>query len=460
MESNGKSKKNKMEIKIRPIISLLIGLTFFTLIIIIAFFEAGNGQKSGSKKNNRKSSNIKAEEDLSSAYNNADSNSYGIILEINKTDKIIRLYDIDQKAEINLNYTGATNILDKYGQAIAIGQVEIGLIVDVAYESHNKKLISLQTSSRAWEYIGVNNMTLEPDNKIIKIANAKYTYENPVVIDNDKFITMEDLAIQDELTIRGIDKTIWSVIVTKGHGTVKLKDYEAFLGGSITVGYEAVQEITEDMTITVREGNYNLTVENGEYSGTKNITVYRNQETIVSLGDLGPEEIEYGHISFEITPFGADLFIDGEITPYANPIKLAYGEHNIEVSLGGYLTYQGILKVDKSHKKIQITLPQLSSRDSVSVIETQPDEEEIEGESDIDSIVDMDHLIYIQNPSGVSVYLNGEFKGISPVSFQKVIGSHVLTFIKQGYKTKSYTINIADDGLDTYISLPDLQPKN
>ena len=80
-------------------------------------------------------------------------------------------------------------------------------------------------------------MTLEPDNKIIKIANAKYTYENPVVIDNDKFITMEDLAIQDELTIRGIDKTIWSVIVTKGHGTVKLKDYEAFLGGSITVGY-------------------------------------------------------------------------------------------------------------------------------------------------------------------------------------------------------------------------------
>ena len=63
---------------------------------------------------------------------------------------------------------------------------------------------------------------------------------------------MEDLAIQDELTIRGIDKTIWSVIVTKGHGTVKLKDYEAFLG-SITVGYEAVQEITEDMTITVRE---------------------------------------------------------------------------------------------------------------------------------------------------------------------------------------------------------------
>ena len=145
---------------------------------------------------------LRQRKQLSSAYNNADSNSYGIVLEINKTDKIIRLYDIDRKAEINLNYTGATNILDKYGQAIAIGQVEIGLIVDVAYESHNKKLISLQTSSRAWEYIGVNNMTLEPDNKIIKIANAKYTYENPVVIDNDKFITMEDLAIQDELTIQ------------------------------------------------------------------------------------------------------------------------------------------------------------------------------------------------------------------------------------------------------------------
>jgi hypothetical protein len=37
-----------------------------------------------------------------------------------------------------------------------------------------------------------------------------------------------------------------------------------------------------------------------------------------------------------------------------------------------------------------------------------------------------------------------------------VIGSQVLTFIREGYETKSYTIDVLDDGLDMYLSLPDL----
>jgi hypothetical protein len=141
--------------------------------------------------------------------------------------------------------------------------------------------------------------------------------------------------------------------------------------------------------------------------------------------------------------------------------------------------------VDYSVKKIQIVIPELQSRDTVSVVEIGElgetgevaqdyveyndwDSEQysdgdgpeyidsLVDEYDDDPIVDRERLIYIQNPSGASVYLNGEFKGVSPGSFQKVIGSHVVTFIKQGYQTKSYTIDISDDGLDTYISLPDL----
>ena len=325
-------------------------------------------------------------------------------------------------------------------------------------------------------------MTIYPDDKMINIARTNYNYEEPYVIDGEGFISLDDLAIQDELTVRGIEETIWSVVVTKGHGTVRIKDYEAFIGGSLTVGYEAVSQISDNMTITIREGNYNLTVENGEYSGTKNITVNRNEDTIVSVGDLGPEPVKYGKTSFEITPFGADLFIDKELTNYASPVELSYGEHNIEVSLGGYSTYQGDILVDFASKKLQIALPELQSRDNVSVIEwdetddtdyedyndwdsEQYDDEEDpenidslvnDGDYEDDPIVDSDSLIYIQNPTGASVYLNGEYKGVSPGSFQKVIGSHVLTLIKQGYQTKSYTVDIADDGLDTYISLPDL----
>jgi len=484
---NTNMQNKKSGIKIGPIMSLLIGLSFFTFILFVAFMEAGKNRKS-SVSQNLNSSAPRDQKGDPAVYNQPDKNITALVLEINKSDKTFRLFNIESKEEIVLEYTGASNLLDKYDQAITAEQVEIGLIVDVGYQSHKNRITVLRPSPRAWEYVRVNNMIIDSSNKTIKIARSKYIYDSPLVIDNGNFITLEDLAIQDELTVRGIEETVWSIKVTKGHGTVRLTDCDAFLGGSVTVGYEAVQQITEDMTITVREGNYNLTAENGEYSGTKNITVYRNQETVVSLGDLGPG---FGHITFEITPFGADLFIDGELTTYAGPVKLMYGEHSIEVSLGGYATYRGSIKVDSAGKKVQINLPELHSREPASIVETEEnvdensnqnteyieynnwDREQNPGEDypeyldipvddniDDDPIVDEGHLIYIQNPKGASVYLNGEYKGVSPGSFKKVIGKHVLTFIKQGYQTKSYTIDIADDGLDTYISLPDLVPEN
>lgn len=487
MNENVNGHKKKIPVKPGPILSTLLGLTFLTFVLFVALLEAGKSGKYANKKkvsnNTIETSGGKKEE----VYNPYDQNITAIVLEIDKSVNKIRLFDIDKKKEITLNYTGGTDILDKFGQVISMGQVETGLIVDAKYQSDKNKLTYLQSSKNAWEYVGVNNMTVEPDSKIIKIAKTKYTYDEPFVLDNGNFVTIDSLAEQDVLTVRGIEEVIWSITVTKGHGTVRLKDYNAFLGGSITIGYEATQQITEDMVITVREGNYNLTVENGQYSGTKNVTVYRNEETVVSLGELGPEPVQYGEVEFEITPFGADLFIDGELITYAEPVKLAYGEHNIRVSLGGYSTYSGKLNVDYAGRKIQIILPELQSQESVKVVETEETGNEktdkieyndwdsetqdsgdnpetidsLTNSEDIDNdpVVDKDHLIYIQNPIGASVYLNGEFKGISPGSFKKVIGRHVLTFIKQGYETKSYTIDISDDGLDTYISLPDLKPE-
>lgn len=480
--------KNKSRIYSRPIISLLIGLSFFTLILFVAFNEVGKNQKLGKPQGLKNQSNHENETEKVVPSNKPKKDITAIVLDINITDKIIRLYDIDKNQEINLIYTGGTNVFDKYGQAITMNQVEIGQIMDVTYESQTDKLTYLQSSKRVWEYVGVSNMSIDPDKNIIKIARTKYTYNEPVIVSDESLINMKDLAPQDELTVRGVDETIWSIIVTKGHGYVKLEDYETFIGGSVTVGYESVQEITKDLTVTVREGSYNLTVENGEYSGTKNVTVNRDMETIVSVGDLGPKPIRYGDTSFEIMPFGADLFIDGELISYANPIKLAYGDHNIKASLGGYLTYNGNLLVDYASKNMQIVLPEIQSKEMVTIVEIDGEdsqgeeyldytdwdsqhyneedmedvdqelEEDIDDIEDIDDnpIIDYEHRIYIQNPSGASVYLNGEYKGTSPGSFQKVIGGHILTFIKKGYQTKSYTIDIADDGLDTYISLPDL----
>jgi hypothetical protein len=400
------------------------------------------------------------------------------------------------QVSLTYDYSGGTNITDKYGQQMSISQIPDGTMLEVFHKPGKLKLTDIRISTKAWEYVGVNNLSIDRSARVMKIASRKYRYTDDIIIFNeDERIPVTDLAEQDELTIWGYDQTIWSVMVTRGHGTVRLVDYDKFIGDFITIGYEAIQQIVKDMVITVREGNFNLTVENAKYTATKNITVKRNQETVVSLSDLGPDDAKVGRITFEISPFGADLYIDGELMSYASPIELDYGDHNIEVSLGGYTTYTGILKVASAGKTVHIDLPERSSKNTVTVSESNnntgtkdtsdnqdslnddPDHTgEAEVSDDIDTPTnidigetenisnddfdeDTDHKIYIQNPVGASVYLNGEYMGKSPGSFKKLIGKHVLTFIREGYETMSYTVEVKDDHLDTYFNMPDLVKK-
>ena len=46
----------------------------------------------------------------------------------------------------------------------------------------------------------------------------------------------------------------------------------------------------------------------------------------------------------------------------------------------------------------------------------------------------------------MEVYLDGNYIGIAPCNFKKVTGTHVITLRANGYQTKSYTIDVEDDG--------------
>lgn len=483
MAGKTKDHKNHYKVNSRPILNLLIGLGFFTVVILAMMFSASKDNNYQNNRNN--SNNPDTQEDNQANRNDSAKDAIlAVVTAIDMENQKITLFDVNQQRSMDLKYTGGTNIKDKYGKVKSISQIEIGDMVDVAYDEAKMKLTDLNISTRAWEYAGVNNFSIDLSTKIMKIASTKYRFEdNTFVLNGMDTTSIATLTEQDELTVRGYEETIWSITVTRGHGTVVLEDYEPFLGAFITIGYEAMQQIEDGMEIAVREGNFNLTVENGSYSATKNITIYRNQITNVSLSDLGPAAMQLGRVTFEITPFGADLILDGEYTSYANPLELTYGKHVIEVSLGGYIKYEGILDVDSAGKTIKIDLPETSSSDTVTVTETDNTATDNQG-SDPDDSTDADSdnsetddtnsetgdnnsdtsddsegnkLIYVQKPTDASVYIDGEFKCVSPGSFAKITGTHVITFIRDGYKTMSYTIEVADDGLDTYFTFPDLE---
>lgn len=478
--AQSKKRKKTNSVNGRAIINLLIGLGFLSIILLVTMISA---PKSTGNQGIVPSPSAREEDQTDQTGEDGKSTTTAVVKAVDTENNQIQLYDINRKELIGLSYSGGTNITDKYGQIISMNQIVTGSMVDVVYREDKAKLTDMSISAKAWEYVGVSNLSIDRDAKVMKIVDRKYKYESDLLIlDGTEFIPVTDLAEQDELTIRGYNETIWSITVTRGHGIVILKDYENFLGDNITIGYEAMQQIAEGLEITVREGNFNLTVENKSYSATKNITVYRNKITYVSLGDLGPDVSATGQITFEITPFGADLYIDGTLASYANPVELDYGKHQIKVSLGGYSSYEGTLSVDSPGKTVNIDLPENSSKNNASVTETNTSagadastsgtddtgtvidhtsasaQDTPADYSDIDADdIDEDHKIYVQEPVGTSVYIDGNYMCTAPGSFKKITGTHVITFIKDGYETKSYTIEISDDHLDTYLTFPNLE---
>lgn len=470
MARNTKDRNIHVNKRNRPILRLLVGLGFLSVILLITMLTATEAKRNpqGINSQNTVNDNKENVDDTS-----LDAPVIAIVKDIDYDNKGITLYDIEKQRTVKLSYTGGTDIRDKYDKIIAMSQMKTGMMVDVLYQDEQNKLMKMNVSTKAWEYIGVSNFTIDQTAKRIKIASSKYRYTNDVLVLNDlQEVSLSTLTEQDELTVRGYEEIIYSITVTRGHGTVVLEDYDTLLGAEITIGYEAVQQITDDMELTVREGEFNLTVDTGDYSATKRVTVLRNEVSKVSLSDLAPEAIRIGKVTFKITPFGADLYIDGDLFSYADSIELAYGDHSIKVTNGGYTAYQGTLTIDSAGKTVKIDLPEAKSSEQVAVEETEGTSTdttdtsngstgtdntagEEDGTEDFD--IDPEHLIYVQQPIGASVYIDGVYQCTAPGSFKKIIGTHVITFIREGYVTKSYTVEISDDGVDAYFTFPALE---
>jgi hypothetical protein len=56
----------------------------------------------------------------------------------------------------------------------------------------------------------------------------------------------------------------------------------------------------------------------------------------------------------------------------------------------------------------------------------------------------------------VEVYLDGNYIGITPTSFDKVAGSYVISLRKTGYQTRSYTLQIDNEEKDLNYTFSDL----
>ena len=414
------------------------------------------GCTGGKPQNKTDESEIYKDEDFEKpGLENTDFLELGVVKEINTKNKTLVVKSSASETELKLSYSVGVDIRDKYDEIISMTQVEIGEIVNVSYEK--EKLISLKLADQAWKYTKVNNLKVNRSDKTMVIAEDKYRYnDNLLLISQGKFIDLLELNEKDVLTVRGYDRKICSIVIEKGHGYVRLENDETFIGGWVEVGQEVVSIITKDMLILVPEGDYKLTAYKDGAGGTKSITVKRDEETIVNIGDLKPAPMKSGSIDFQISPEGAALYVDGAKTEYNELVVLEYGTHSLKVEADGYKIYTAKVVLNSSLATVEIDLDSTGTQeDNTDEAEDAEDTQDTVASSGSDTVVD-GYKIQVNLPAGASVYFDGVYQGIAPVSFSKVTGNHTIILSKEGYETKSYTIYVSDEKEDAVFNFSDL----
>lgn len=412
--------------------------------------------------------------------------------------------------EYNLLYNSGVDVRNKYKEIMAASQLKTGQIVDIVYNTLNNKLLKIQIDADAWEVRDISGFEFDAANRQATILNQIYQYNNDLIIaSGEELLQTNEICKEDLLTARGYGGKLCSLTVDLGHGYVRLENYDTYIGGMIEIGYDVIVPVTEDMLLTVREGNYKLKITKGDHSGYKNIAVTKDQESVANLLELQIAPDSIGKMFFNVTPATAKVMVDGEVIDTAEVIDLTYGKHHIKVSADGYDTKEGYFKVDAAYKIFNIELTATTDSSSsgttaasgtttattasgMGIITTATTEESTssgqttetstgtdkttstastastasttstasattEATTGTTEIKKTNNTVTIKAPVGAYCYVDGDLKGKVPCTFEKTIGSHILTFSMDGYLIKSYTIQCTDDGKDESYFFADLK---
>lgn len=443
------------------------------------------------------------------AYDSADT---AIVVEKNEAQKKITFLNLKKKKNYTLSYDGITKFTDKYGSQISVGQLEEGEVVDVQFMKEEKLLSSLTVSSDIWTLNDVSKFELDTDSGKIKIMNEYYTLDDTtIVFSGGEKAEFTDISNQDVLKIKGVDHQIYSISVDAGHGYLRLKNEEYFVGGWIEVGQKIIHKIEEDMVLTVPEGTYDVYLSHTAIEGTKKAEIKRNQETLLDVGDLKKEDlVKYGSLNITVDPSTALVYVDGNRVDTSRAIKATYGLHQIMAKASGYDSITQYVRINENGAKVTITLDEEAQRtvseNAVSTNDnkksnnedtkekkedtsekTQNKQEEaaagntvsgntqtnnssdsassekkttttVSGSTIEDTSGKTGNKVTINSPNGAELYVDGNYIGIIPVSFTKKAGNHEVTVRKTGYLTRSYTINVDEEKKDISYSFSDLTP--
>ncbi len=436
-------------------------------------------------------------------YDSADT---AAIRSVDTVKKEIRFRNHKTGKTYTLSYDNTSMMYDVRGVVLSASLLEPGQIVDVTFLKSTKHITTLNVNGEAWIIDSTKDHDLVRGDGTARVKGELYKIDaRTLVIADDHLALAEDILATDAIKVSGIDREIYSIVVTSGHGYVSLSSDmvsdQSLVGAWIELDNAVIHRITPNMLLSAPEGDYNLQIIGNGANYQSEISIKRNQETVVDTSKVTIATPKEGLVTFKIVPDSAEVYVDGEkvLTGVSQSIK--YGYHTLRISAEGYITQNKYLKVGTAKSVVNIELEEeetenSSSAESSSSVETTASTSTTSDSSTEKSTIDESaatesttdnkvksingtsgstasaagsiagaastkkvvngYKIYFDEPYGAEVYFDGSYIGQIPTSVAKISGSHEVILKKEGHETKSYRISVDTDEVSLNYTFPSL----
>ncbi|MBR4669609.1 MAG: PEGA domain-containing protein [Butyrivibrio sp.] len=423
-------------------------------------------------------------------YDSADT---AAIRDIDLDAKKIRFRNHSTGKTYTLDYDNTSMMYDARENPLSPSLLEIGQVVDVKFLKSTKHITSLVVSKDAWLIDDTRDHELVRADRTAKVKGDTYNMDTrALVMAEGEPALAEDILGTDKIKVYGVGDDIYSVVVTSGHGYVSLSsdmvEDRSLVGAWLELDNEVIYKISPNMMLSAPEGEYNLQILGNGANYQSKVSISRNKETVVDTSEVTISKPKEGLVTFEITPPEAEVYVDGEKQLTDVPVSIRYGYHNLKIMAEGYITQNRYLKVGTAKSVVQIelekedsgssktsssaasdyssynkkdknssssasvaTIPKSSASSSAATISANSDKPK-----DKNRVIE-GYKIYVEEPEDTEVYFDGNYIGMTPAIFAKVSGTHEVTLRKDGYKTKSYRVNVDDTEDNTFYKFPELK---
>jgi len=340
-------------------------------------------------------------------------NNFNALINKITSESSCEIYNIDTESNSIINLTNATEILDKNNFHTRLNNFKPGDLVNIS--ALNGQIKSICANKKAWEQNRLVNFKIDLADKNIIFNNQEYYFNNnTLVLYKNHECDIKKLNDLCMISLKGLDKNIWTIEINKSTGVLCLIDFEnKITNGNLKIDNKNLIELNKITSKILTEGPHTISI-TGDNIQTykKDIFIEPDENFNINFSDL---QIKCGLLELKLNINNCIVHIDNARVYLTEPILLAYGSHKLKISKENYKDYEKDIFINQDTCELNINL---------------------------EKIINMSRVRVMSNPIGAKVYLDDAYIGETPVECLIEYGNHNINLSKQNYGTVNLPIEI------------------